>query len=157
MDGFTLFTWLDGASPWWWVTFGVVLAVVEMATLSFFLIWPGLAALAVALILWLNPGMSGEYQLIFFAVFGIAFTWAGRIYVMRRGPGASDKPGLNQRSASLVGRKGSAVKAFANGSGSIEIDGVPWPARLSEDLEVARGASLEVTNADGTLLIVTPV
>ena len=75
---FGLLDFLDGISPWWWITLGVVLIGLEMTTMSFFLIWPGIAAVVIAILLWIAPGMSGEAQVALFAVLSVAFTWVGR-------------------------------------------------------------------------------
>jgi len=38
-ESITVFQWVANLSPWWWVAFGIGLGAVEMATMSFFLIW----------------------------------------------------------------------------------------------------------------------
>lgn len=151
---FDPFLFLSGASPWWWIAFGVALGVVEMLTFTYFLIWVALAALATGLGLWLAPGLPGGGQLALFAVLSVALTVAGRYWLRRRGAQAGDS-GLNRRSAQLVGRNGRAVEDFDGVDGAVEIDGVRWPARLSTG-EAKTGAWLTVTAAEGTLLICAP-
>lgn len=141
---------LDGISPWWWVCVGVVLAAAEMLTLSFFLIWPGLAALAMALILWAAPGLSGPLQLVLFAALSIAITFAGRSLVRQLGDGAeASEQALNQRSEALVGRQARVIR-YRDGRGTVEIDGIPWRAAAAEPLSV--GGTVVVTETEGTLL-----
>lgn len=144
---------LNGISPWWWVAFAFALGAVEVLTFSFFLLWPGFAALAVAILLWMFPGMSGTGQLLWFALLSIAFTAAGRYVVMTRKPG-SDRPNLNQRSAALIGRNAVVVDGFAAGGlGNVTVDGVVWRGRLSEgDARPAPGDLLDVVDADGMTL-----
>lgn len=80
-----LFTFLTDISPWWWIAFGIALGVVEMATMSFFLIWPALAAIAVGLFLIVAPSTSGEIQIAVFAILAVVLTFAGRYLLHRFG------------------------------------------------------------------------
>ncbi len=151
MGEFGLFDFLQGISPWWWVTLGVVLIGFEMATMSFFLIWPGLAALVIAVLLWIAPEMSGVAQVAIYAALAIAFTWVGRMIIKKTGQPESDKPELNRRSGQLVGRHATALAAFKAGEGSVEIDGVRWKARTHAPA-VAEGADVKIVGADGMIL-----
>lgn len=152
-----LFQFLDGISPWWWVALAFGLAAVEVVTFSFFLIWPALAALGVAIVLWIVPDMSGTAQLLWFALMSVAFTIAGRQLVFLRKP-TSDRPNLNQRSAALIGRNAVVIDGFAAGGvGSVQVDGMPWRARMAEGQgRPATGDILEITDADGMVLILQP-
>ncbi|MFK7944032.1 MAG: NfeD family protein [Paracoccaceae bacterium] len=152
-----IISFLDGASPWWWIALAFGLGVIELATFSFFLIWPGLAALTLGLLLWIAPGMAGTTQLILFAVLSILFTLGGRWLVLSRKP-TSDLPGLNNRAAQLVGRNAVVVDGFkAGGTGNVEVDGIRWRARMAEDgAQPAPGTLLTIASTDGmTLLLAT--
>lgn len=153
MDG-TIFDFVAGASPWWWVAFGLALMALEMATFSYFLIWPGLAALVMGAVLWIAPGMGGEAQLAIWAVLAVGFTAIGRAVVANRKPEPSDQPDLNKRSDQLLGRRGVALDDFAGGEGVVEIDGVRWSARTAAGA-IAKGAPVRVTEADDLTLTVT--
>ena len=155
MENAGLFDFLNGVSPWWWIAFGIALGVLEMATFSLFLIWPGLAAVAVGLALFLAPGVSGEGQIAIFAVLAVGFTWIGRIFMRRAGQAPSESPNLNARANQMVGRRAVALAAFHSGEGSVAIDGIHWKARASAD--VAEGAELKVVEAEGVNLVVEPV
>lgn len=151
-----LFGFLDGISPWWWIAFGVVLGVVEMVSFSFFLIWPGLAAVIVGLSLVVFPDMSGSVQLGLFAVVSIVLTVLGRMYVARF-RGESESTGLNERSARMVGRQAIAIGAFAGGEGVVTVGDTRWSARLEPGRpDVPEGAPLRVTDVDGMVLVVAP-
>ena len=154
---FDLFQFLDGISAWWWVALAFALGAIEVLTFSFFLIWPGLAALGVAILLWLFPGMSGNAQMLWFAVMAVAFTVAGRQLVFLRRP-TSDKPNLNQRSAALIGRNAIVIDGFAaGGHGNVQVDGMPWRAKMMEGAErPAAGDILDIVEADGMVLVLQP-
>ena len=149
-----LFGMLTGISPWWWVALALALAVVEVLTFSFFLIWPALAALTVAILMWVIPGMSGSAQLLWFAVTAAIFTFVGRQVVLMRKP-TSERPNLNQRGSALIGRNAVIIDGFAAGGiGSVEVDGVRWRARLKDDgASPAPGEIFTISDADGMVLI----
>ena len=153
MEG-DLFQFLEGISPWWWVALAFGLAAVEVLTFSFFLIWPALAAFGVAVLMWIFPGMSGSSQMLWFAIMAVAFTIAGRQVVFMRRP-TSDRPNLNQRGAALVGRNAVVIDGFAAGGlGNVQVDGMPWRARMSEGAErPSEGDVLDIVEADGMTLI----
>lgn len=150
----SLFAMLTGISPWWWVALALALAIVEVLTFSFFLIWPALAAVAVAVLLWIFPDMSGSAQLLWFAILAAAFTVGGRQMVFMRKP-TSERPNLNQRGSALIGRNAVIVDGFvAGGLGNVEVDGVRWRARMPDhDRNPAPGEIFGIADADGMMLI----
>ena len=149
-----LFGFLDGASAWWWVALALALGIVEVLTLTFFLIWPALAALAVAAGLWMVPDMSGTTQVLIFAVLSAVATLAGRQWVLSRKP-ASEDPALNNRAAQLVGRRAVLIDDLSGDAlGSVEVDGIRWRARLSDGAgRASSGQRLQVTGAQGMVLV----
>lgn len=140
-----LFTWLESISPLWWVALGFGLAAAEMLVFSFYLMWPALAALIMAGILWIFPGIQGEWQVTIFAVMSIALVFAGRRMFQ-----SSDEPetGLNQRSKQIVG-KHAKVMNFDLGEGRVEIAGLTWPATWPEGETAEVGQKVTITAADG--------
>ncbi|WP_112321206.1 NfeD family protein [Oceanibium sediminis] len=145
------FDLLEGLSPWWWVAFGVTLMALEMLTLSFFLIWPGLAAIAMAVLLGMAPTMPGEVQLALYGSLAVAATFTGRLIVRRFGDGGAPVSTLNDRGAQMVGRHGTLLSS-TDGEATVEIDGVHWRARLAAPAEA--GTRIEVIGAKGMMLTV---
>ena len=141
-----MFEWLEVLSPWWWVAFGIGLGAVEMATMSFFLIWPAVAAVIMAVILWVAPGMQGEVQIAIFAVLAVALTFAGRNYLMKSG--GTSKTTLNNRSAQMVGRQ-AKVTEFELGEGQVEIDGLNWAANWRDGQTAQPGQTVKIIAAAG--------
>jgi membrane protein implicated in regulation of membrane protease activity len=142
----------DATMPWLWIGVGVALAALEMLVPSFLLVWPGVAALAVGLLLFAVPDLGLAGQGVLFAVLAVAFTLGGRAYVLRHKARPADHPALNRRGARLVGRRGVALEAFSGGRGSIEIDGELWQARAVG--AVPSGAAVEVVGVEGAELVV---
>jgi len=146
-----IFGFLSGISPWWWIAGAFLLGVIEMATMSFFLIWPALAMLVMAGVIFVMPGLSGVAQAFLFAIFAIGLTLVGRSLIGRFGDGGGVAPGLNDRSAAMIGRK-AKVLSFEGGEGAVEIDGIRWKAVW--DGPNAIDGIVEVTSADGMRLTV---
>ena len=147
---------LDGISPWWWVALAILLAAIEMLTVTTLLVWSASAAFLTAVVLWLMPGLGWAAQLAIFASLSIVFTFAGRALVQRYGYGERAST-LNRRAAQLVGRDG-VVLSFEFDEGKVNVDGVPWPARLPEGTPTpAPGDRVRVTAADGIVVWVTPI
>jgi membrane protein implicated in regulation of membrane protease activity len=145
---------LDGMSPWWWVILAFALGSLEMATMSFFLIWPGLAALCMAGILVAAPNMSGTAQIALFAIFSIILTFAGRYLLNRYGDGAeSTDQTLNNRSAHLIGQAANVLE-FNDGNGVVEVEGMRWRAQWAADQVSNPGQSVKITHADAMVLYV---
>lgn len=142
------------SAAWLWVGAGVALAALEMVVPSFLLLWPGAAALAVGLVLFVWPGLGVAGQAILFAVLAVGFTLAGRAWVISGARPPRAHPGLNQRGRRMVGHRGRARGAFVGGRGSVEIDGELWQAR-SRGVVLPDGA-VEVVGADGAELVVEP-
>ena len=150
-------TLLDGLSPWWWVALAILLAAIEMVTITTVLVWAAVAALATAVLLWIAPGLGGYQQVGIFAGLSILFFFVGRALVGRYGqPGGEAPSPLNRRAQSLVGREG-VVTAFSRTEGQVTVDGVPWPARLDAGAAPpAPGDVVRVTAADGIVIWVRP-
>lgn len=147
---------LQGISPWWWVAFALALGAIEMATMSFFMIWPALAALCIGGLLAVAPGMSGTSQIVVFAGLGILFTFSGRYLMGRYGDGADTLPGLNDRATQLVGRHATVLE-FEDAEGAIEVEGIRWRALWPKGQTAQVGDRVLITGAKGmTLEVASP-
>ncbi|MSU92113.1 hypothetical protein GE300_21455 [Rhodobacteraceae bacterium 2CG4] len=151
-----MFFWLETLSPWWWVALALILGAAEMLTMSLFLLWPAAAALLMAVVVAVMPGMPGELRLAVFAALAIALTFAGRALVRRHGDGGAGADSrLNARAAQMVGRRGRLLSA-TDGELRVEIDGMQWAARPEDDAPLTPGVLVEVTGAHGMILRVRP-
>jgi hypothetical protein len=141
---------LTDISPGWWLALAILLAGAEALTVTTHLIWPALAAACVALALWLVPGLPGAAQLGLFALLTIVLLFALR-GPLARISGASGARGLNRRAEALVGRE-ALVESFDGHEGRVKIDGVLWPARLSDGPAPRPGDRVRVSAADGIVV-----
>lgn len=143
---------IEDVQFWHWLAFGGILGVLEILVPGFVLIWLGLAAIAVGLLLLAWPEMAFAYQLLAYAGFSVlsVFIW---FYWLKRSPVASDKPSLNRRAEQLIGRRAPVVDAIINGRGRIKLGDGTWTV-TGPDLPA--GHMVEITGADGTVLQVKP-
>jgi membrane protein implicated in regulation of membrane protease activity len=156
MMDFDLFVFLDGASPWWWIALALGLGVVEMLSFTYYMLWLGLAAFTVGIGLAIFPAMPGTSQLMTFALLSIVYTLIGWAFVRRRQP-KDIHPGLNRRSAAVVGRQAVVTGSFSAGVGWVEVDGVRWRAKLANGAQPPEaGSTMSIASADGMTLIVAP-
>lgn len=141
--------------PWTWWIVGLALLAAEMMMPGFFLVWIGLAALAVgvlSLLLWNAAFWIWETQLILFAILAVAATFLGRRLTLRHD--ATDEPFLNQRGASLVGRTATLLEPIAEGRGRIRIDDTIWRV-TGPNLPI--GTQVKVVASNGRDLTVEPL
>lgn len=59
---------------WYWAVGGVALMLLELLLTSFFIVWFGLGALGVALVVWLAPGTTPGVQLLAWALASVVLT-----------------------------------------------------------------------------------
>jgi membrane protein implicated in regulation of membrane protease activity len=146
------FGFLDGLAPhWWWLTAGVALGILELLAPGFFLVWIGAAAVATGVVVALIP-LSLSYQLGLFVVFAFGAVFAGRLYYARNPVPTSD-PNLNARAHRLIGQTVVVETAIENGKGRVLVGDGVWNARGPDQ---PAGASVVITDADGTCLTVEP-
>lgn len=144
---------LTELGPWSWWVLGLALLAAELLLPGVFLVWIGLAAIAVGLAslgLWGNAWWPWEVQLLVFAALSVVFVLAGRRFYA--GPaGGSDEPMLNQRGATLVGRIATLGEPVRDGRGRVRIDDSFWPVKGAD---MPAGTRVRITGADGATLSV---
>lgn len=61
---------------WWhWIVLGIVVVLLELAVPAFFLVWFGLGALIVGIVLLAVPGLSFAWQVLIWIACSLAFIW----------------------------------------------------------------------------------
>ncbi len=143
------FNWVADASPWLWLALGILLVAVEILAPSFVIIWPGLAAIGMAVLTWLMPGLSGPALIGIFAGLAIVLLFGGRALMARV---EQDEPQttLNARGKNLIGRE-AKVLSVNGAQGKVEIDGVQWPTTW-EDAAPKVDQWVKITEASGVNL-----
>lgn len=146
------FEWVATASPWLWLALGIMLVALEILAPSFVFIWPGLAAIAMSVLVWLMPELSGQALVAVFAVLSMGLLFGGRALMARVEQDAPTNM-LNARGKNLIGRE-AKVLSVNGGQGKVEIDGVQWPATWDSSAPEAE-QWVTITAAEGVNLRAT--
>ena len=144
----TLFTF------WHWFGVALILLVAEMLGAAGFLLWTGISAAIIGLLLLVFPNIPTTWQLVIFSLvtIGVLYVWWRKL---QKRIDTSDQPLLNQRSAQYIGRQTVLVEPLTNGRGTVRIDDSRW---LVTGPELPKGAFVKVVGLeDAMLLIVEPI
>jgi len=137
---------------WYWLLLGLVLIALEMASSGgFYIIFFGVAAVAVSLIAALGLAEPDWVQWLLFSALSVACLVFFRNPLMRKlnlGAGADDID-------TLAGERGTALDYIATGAnGHVELRGTTWTARNTGSTPLARGHRCVVVRADKLTLLV---
>ncbi len=140
------------ASPWPWVIAGALLVGLEIVAPGVFLLWIGLGALTVGLVLLGAPELALPWQLLAFAL-AMPASLAIGFAIQRRSRRSASDDTLNRELDALLGRQAEAVQAFQDGRGRIRVGDSSYPAHC--DTPVAAGQTLRIVAhaADGSFTV----
>lgn len=133
-------------SAWLWGILGLILVATEMMTATFYVLWFGIAALILSLIMFIFPDMHISMQLLIFAVLSLGSLAIWKFFYKK---GAINDLKIGQSQGDEVGRVGTIVETVSpRKNGRIQFaQGVmgsrEWAAIADEDLE--EGAEAEIT------------
>jgi inner membrane protein len=136
-------------SPWFWLSFGVVMAAIEMIAPGFFLMWLALAAIITGLVTLVLP-IGFPLQLTLFAALAIITVYAARRWLLQN-PIQSDDPMLNDRAGRMVGEIVTVSVAIENGQGRVTIGDSDWSVKGDD---AATGARVRIIGNQGGVLMV---
>ena len=141
---------------WLWGILGLVLLGAEMATGTFYILWFGVAALVMSLLLWLIPGIDVAVQLLIYAVISL-----GSLFIWQRYYKHSDTDSrIGQAQGDEIGRIGVMLESVSpTKNGRIQFtQGVmgsrEWAAVSYETIEA--GAEAVIVAIEGNSLRVKP-
>lgn len=137
---------------WSWWLLGLVLIILEMLLPGTFMLWLGIAALGVGLVVLLLPALDWQWQWLLFAVLSLVSLTVWWAY-FRRHPFHSEEPLLNRRGHHYIGRVFTLDVPIVNGQGKLRVDDSVWKI-TGEDRPA--GTQVRVTGVDGVVLKVEP-
>ncbi|MEA9390841.1 NfeD family protein [Acerihabitans sp. TG2] len=137
---------------WFWISLGCLLLAAEMLGAGGYLLWSGVAAVLVGLIVWVVP-IDWAWQGIIFALLIIVAALAWWYWLRSRNTRIPASL-LNRRAERLVGTRTVLVEPLINGIGRVRIGDSTWRACCDQDLAV--GIAVEVIAVDGITLRVRP-
>ena len=141
---------------WHWIAFGIMLVAIEAVVPNFVIVWFGLSAVIVGLILWIVPTLSFTWQLFFWAFFSGILLLAWIKYIR---PNIQDKSKSGMALERIIGESGIVIKAPDAGRRGVVRFTTPllgddeWEY-ISEE-ELAQGDRVYVKNISGNSLIVS--
>lgn len=138
---------------WHWFALAAIFAGLEILSPGIFLIFPGLAAAVVGLVILAFPGLDWRLQLLLFAALAVLLIFVGR-RIYGRMSEAEDHAGLNQRGARLVGQVYPLAGEMTGGRGKLRVGDSDWLARLTDSGDAPAGARMRVTGVEGATLLV---
>lgn len=153
-----IFGILDGITLWHWLGLALILLGLEVMLGTFDLLWISGAAFLTTVwaALPLPAGLTGwEVEAIIFAVSAVILLVLGRtVFGGLRNRSNTDRPDLNQRGKSMIGKTGTAMTDFAGGEGRIRVGDTTWLASAAHGGVIRAGMVVRVKDVDGTILSV---
>jgi|SRR5690349_12807768 inner membrane protein len=137
----------------WWLL-ALVLVAAEMIAPGYFLLWIGIAAAVMGLVMLVLPGLPVLAQALAFALLSIAACLAYWKFVRPLAEQRNDQPLLNQRGQRMIGRRVLVVEAIVNGRGKVGVGDGQW---LAEGPDLPVGSEVEIIALQGTTFTVRPV
>jgi membrane protein implicated in regulation of membrane protease activity len=136
----------------WWLL-ALILIGAELLLPGFFLLWIGIAAAAMGIVLMLLPPQSLLAEAMQFAPLSLVSCFLYWKFVRRALTEPSEQPLLNRRAAQFIGRRYVLDTAIVNGQGKARVGDSQW---LVEGPDLPAGATVEVIGVDGATLKVQP-
>lgn len=136
-----------------WGLIGLGLVALELVTGTTYILWPAVAALAMAAWVFFLP-LSWEMQFILFFVLSTVLLVVGHFYLkplMKSG----EPSDLNDPGRTMLGRRVVAFTDFENGHGRVTVGDTQWKAS-TDGIDPKTGDALVITSVAGATLIVEP-
>jgi inner membrane protein len=132
----------------WWLL-ALVLVGAELLMPGFFLLWIGIAAAAMGLILMFAPPLSLLAESVLFAALSLVSCFVYWKFIRHAVDAPSEQPLLNRRAEQHIGRRYVLEAAIVNGQGKARVGDSHW---LVEGPDLPAGATVEVIGVDGSTL-----
>lgn len=135
----------------WWIA-GLVLVMLEVVLPGVFLLWLGVSALIIGVILLFAPGLAVAFQFALFAVLSLVAVFLSRKYLQKHRTAEQRK--LSARGAHYIGRVVTVEDALSGGAGKVRVEDTVWRA---QGADAAAGARVKITGITGATFQVEPV
>ncbi|WP_063656990.1 NfeD family protein [Candidatus Arsenophonus triatominarum] len=141
------------ANPYgFWLSLGGMLLIAEMLGAGGYLLWSGIAAVIVGILVWLIP-FSWVFQGLLFSVLTVVtvFVWWYWLNKMSK----PQQGMLNQRDQQMIGLRATLIEPTHNGYSRVSVADGSW--RIYCSIELSAGTEVEVIFINGNTLNVKPV
>jgi len=140
-------THLQGSYGWWMLALAFI--ALEVMLPGYFMLWIGVAAGAMGLVLLCIPTLDFLWQAILFSALAFLSCVGYWKWIRPFAESGDDKQVLNRRGETFIGQRYELVEAIVNGRGKARVaDGV-W---MVEGPDLPVGTEIEVVGVDGALL-----
>ncbi|UPQ40395.1 NfeD family protein [Providencia rettgeri] len=144
---------LISAQPaWFWLCLGGLLLIGELLGTAGYLLWSGIAAVLVGVIVWALPFIGWEWQGILFAIFTLVSAVLWRNWLRNKQKNKADN--VNQISHQLIGVKGRLLSDTEEGFSRVRLADGSW--RVYSDTPLSANTEVVVIAVDGITLQVKP-
>lgn len=144
----------DNFTHWHWLALGLAFLTAELLGAAGYLLWLGISALLVGLLLSWLP-MSWQLQWVSFAVFSLATTWLWWRRQLKQDKASDASRTLNQKEKQLIGTVVTLEEDVTIGVNRLRVADTTWSARC--DQELAAGTRVEIVAIDGIILTIRPI
>ncbi|WP_305372073.1 NfeD family protein [Photobacterium leiognathi] len=144
---------LEQMNFWHWLAIGLVLLLLELLGTAGYLLWLGISAVLVSILVLMLP-ISWPLQWISFAVFALFTTWLWWRYQHKKDKSDASVTKLNQRDAQMIGQRSVVTEAIVAGAGRLQFGDTTWSVVTEVDLEA--GQKVEVVAVEGITLVIKP-
>jgi len=116
--------YISQLTPLEWAGIGVIFLILDffIAT-SGFLVWLGILACLVGLLLWLFPSLPWPHQLLIFSLSGIVCSVTWWAYLLRHSSHLKVK---KQLASKYIGETFELAAPIVGGKGTLQLDGCTW-------------------------------
>jgi membrane protein implicated in regulation of membrane protease activity len=140
-------------NPWIWAVGALVVALVELHSPGFYLVWIAAgAAITAAVSLMLDLSLST--QIVTFAVASMCSCVCGYFVYKRTLRPHRGQSVVNQRDLQMVGTRGVVHEPIKNGCGKVRLGDSVW---LAEGYDMPEGTHVVVRAMRGTIAVVETV
>ncbi len=147
-----IFPTIAALGAWNWLILAAVLLALETVLPGFFLLWFGLAALAVG-VLAFTTALSWPWELLIFGLFSIASVVVSRTYFRARA-GDTDQPHLNRRLQRYIGRTYRLATPVRQGRAKLRIGDTMWSVDVPDLADgTPEGTEVRITGTSGNALV----
>jgi membrane protein implicated in regulation of membrane protease activity len=142
-------------TSWHWLGLGGVLLIIELFSGAGLLLWAGIAALEVGILLLLYP-FGWQEQWLLFAIQSIVTTGLWWRWQQQRDNSPRDgAAGLNQRMQGYLGREVELLDDTHQGLSRVRLDDTVWSVSCEQVLPA--GSRVKITGAESSRLLVEAV
>jgi len=133
----------------WWIL-ALLLIAGEILLPGYFMLWIGLAAAAMGVLLWLVPSLGLLAQAVLFALLAFAICMAyARLLRPKLERSESGNERLNRRGEQMIGQRYQLIEPIVNGRGKALVGDGQW---LVSGPDLPLGSTVEVVAVEGTTL-----